>query len=338
MFAVLTTLLQDGKIPPPPVRTFPLAEAGAAFEFMAKALHIGRIAISHPATGALGIREDASYLVTGGRGALGMHVADWLVSKGATYIILMGRSEPDEATLSRINDIRSRGVEIEILIGDVADSCDLAIGGGSERPPVRGVVHAAGIVDDAILQHVEPVKSEKSLDWQALFFMLGLSLLVSSLSTHLGRMIAAAGLLNPMIWSIILATLAGMIAAPTKLGSSAASEEVSTIMLYVVVALIGAEVNLGALSEAPMYILSGFMILAVHAVLLILVARILQVDLMLVGIASIANIGSAPSAAVVAAAYDKRLVPVAVSMALIGSMLGSFVGLLVAEAIRVGPP
>jgi uncharacterized membrane protein len=191
---------------------------------------------------------------------------------------------------------------------------------------------------DAILQHVEPVKSEKSLDWQALFFMLGLSLLVSSLSTHLGRMIAAAGLLNPMIWSIILATLAGMIAAPTKLGSSAASDEVSTIMLYVVVALIGAEVNLGALSEAPMYILSGFMILAVHAVLLILVARILQVDLMLVGIASIANIGSAPSAAVVAAAYDKRLVPVAVSMALIGSMLGSFVGLLVAEAIRVGPP
>jgi uncharacterized membrane protein len=186
---------------------------------------------------------------------------------------------------------------------------------------------------DAILQRVEQVKSKKPLDWQVLFFTLGLSLLVSSMSTHLGRWIAATGLLNPMIWSIILATLAGMIAAPTKLGNSAGSDEVSTIMLYVVVALIGAEVNLAALSEAPMYILSGFMILCVHAVLLILVARVLRVDLMLVGIASIANIGSAPSAAVVAAAYDKRLVPIAVSMALIGSLLGSFVGLMVAKVI-----
>ena len=56
-------------------------------------------------------------------------------------------------------------------------------------------------------------------------------------------------------------------------------------------------------------------------------------NLHLVGIASIANIGSAPSAAVVGAAYDKRLVPVAVMMALIGSMLGSFVGLTMAEIL-----
>jgi uncharacterized membrane protein len=105
-------------------------------------------------------------------------------------------------------------------------------------------------------------------------------------------------------------------------------------MLYVVVALIGAEVNLGELSEAPLYILAGFMILGIHAVLLITIARALRFDLTLVVIASIANIGSAPSAAVVAATYDKRLVPIAVSMALIGSMLGSFVGLIVAEMLQ----
>ena len=78
--------------------------------------------------------------------------------------------------------------------------------------------------------------------------------------------------------------------------------EVSGIMLYVIVALIGAEVSLGAVTEAPMYILSGFMILAVHAVLLLLAARALRMNLHLTGIASIANIGSAPSAAVVGAA------------------------------------
>ena len=56
-------------------------------------------------------------------------------------------------------------------------------------------------------------------------------------------------------------------------------------------------------------------------------------NLYIVGIASIASIGSAPSAAVVGAAYDKRLVPVAIMMSLIGSMLGSFVGLAVARIL-----
>ena len=75
------------------------------------------------------------------------------------------------------------------------------------------------------------------------------------------------------------------------------------------------------------------MILAVHAVILLVAARLLRMNLHLVGIASIANIGSAPSAAVVGAAYGKRLVPVAIMMALIGSILGSFVGLAVAKIL-----
>jgi uncharacterized membrane protein len=186
---------------------------------------------------------------------------------------------------------------------------------------------------DVILRRVDTPAGRQSIDWQALFLMLGLSLLVSAMSSHLGQVIAASGLLNAMVWSIVFATLAGMLLAPTRFGAAVGSDEVSTIMLYIVVALIGAEVNLGAITKAPMYILSGFMILGIHGALLLVVARLLRVNLTLTAIASIANIGSAPSAAVVAATYDKRLVPIAVSMALIGSMLGSFVGLLVAELL-----
>ena len=163
--------------------------------------------------------------------------------------------------------------------------------------------------------------------------MLGLSLVVASLSTHTGSALANTGFLNPMIWTIIVASLLGMLAAPTSLGRAAGSDEISGIMLYVIVALIGAEVSLSAISQAPMYIVSGFMILAVHAVLLLPMARLLRMNLHLVGIASIANIGSAPSAAVVGAAYGRNLVPLAVMMALIGSMLGSFVGLTVSEIL-----
>ena len=101
-----------------------------------------------------------------------------------------------------------------------------------------------------------------------------------------------------MIWTIIISSALGMLCAPTWLGKSAGSDEISGVMLYVIVALIGAEVSLNAIAQAPMYILSGFMILAIHATLLFFVARMLRMNLHLAGIASIANIGSAPRTAI----------------------------------------
>ena len=82
-----------------------------------------------------------------------------------------------------------------------------------------------------------------------------------------------------------------------------------------------------------MYILSGFIILSIHGALLLDAARLLRMNLLLTGIASIANIGSAPSAAVVGAAYGRELVPIAIIIALIGFMIGSFVGLTVSEVL-----
>ena len=186
---------------------------------------------------------------------------------------------------------------------------------------------------DKVLDSLRYVDSDKSVNMPALLMMLGLSLVVATISNHLGSFIASTGILNPMIWVIIISSVLGMAAAPTALGNLAASEEVSGIMLYVIVALIGAEVSLAAISQAPMYILSGFIILAIHGSILLCAARLLRMNLLLTGIASIANIGSAPSAAVVGAAYGRGLVPVAIIMALIGSMIGSFVGLTVAEVL-----
>jgi len=184
-----------------------------------------------------------------------------------------------------------------------------------------------------VLDGIGDIDVKETVDTQSLMLMLGLSLVVASIANHVGSALAGAGLLNPMIWAIIVSSVLGMIAAPGRLGRSSGSDEVSSVMLYVIVALIGAEVSLGAIAEAPMYILSGFMILAVHAMLLLTVARAMKLNLHLAAIASIANIGSAPSAAVVGAAYGRNLVPIAIIMALIGSMIGSFVGLTVSEIL-----
>ncbi|MBV57174.1 MAG: hypothetical protein CMQ12_11460 [Gammaproteobacteria bacterium] len=188
-----------------------------------------------------------------------------------------------------------------------------------------------GIIE--ILDSLHNLDSNKAIDMPSLILVIGLSLVVATFSNHLAIFIASAEIFNEMIWVIIISSVMGMLAAPTALGKIPASDEVSGIMLYVIVALIGAEVSLGVISEAPMYILSGVIILLIHGSILLLVARLLRINILLVGLASIANIGSAPSAAVVGAAYGRELVPVAIIMALIGSMIGSFVGLTVAEIL-----
>ena len=186
---------------------------------------------------------------------------------------------------------------------------------------------------EKILHSLDDYSSEKKVDMPSLILMIGLSLLVAAISNHLAASISTLGIFNEMIWVIIISSAFGMLAAPTVLGRLPGSNEVSGIMLYVIVALVGAEVSLGAISQAPIYILSGFIILLIHGSILLVIARLLRINILLAGIASIANIGSVPSAAVVGAAYDSKLVPVAIIMALIGSMSGSFVGLTVSEIL-----
>jgi len=155
MFDKLTQLLSEGKIPAPRVQSFPITEVVEAFGFMAKARHIGRIAVTHPLIGKCGIRADSSYLVTGGLGGLGLQMAAWLADGGAEHIILMGRNGPGDVAGRQIDQLRDRGIVVEIACGDVADEKGLPLEANSARPPIRGVIHAAGIVDDAILSRVD---------------------------------------------------------------------------------------------------------------------------------------------------------------------------------------
>jgi NAD(P)-dependent dehydrogenase (short-subunit alcohol dehydrogenase family)/acyl carrier protein len=130
---------------------------------MAKARHIGRVAITHPAPGQPRARADASYLVTGGLGALGLHIAEWLAGQGAGHIVLMGRSAPSEGALRRIAEIAEGGTVVEVVAGDVSRPADLQFLSEGGRPPLRGVVHAAGIVDDATLGRLDAERLERAL-------------------------------------------------------------------------------------------------------------------------------------------------------------------------------
>ena len=190
--------------------------------------------------------------------------------------------------------------------------------------------------DNAICS-VDPEPEGERIDASALMTCLGISLLAASISSSLGSKIASLGLPSAMLWTVILSTAMGTLAAHTPLRKLPAAEEVSGVMLYIIVALIGAEVSLAAILDAPLYIMSGLLILSIHGAVMIAAAKILKIDIALAAIASIANIGSAPSATVVAATFEQRLIPTAILMSLLGSLLGSFLGLLTAEVLyRLG--
>jgi uncharacterized membrane protein len=166
-------------------------------------------------------------------------------------------------------------------------------------------------------------------DKESLMMTLGLSMFVASLSNNLGFFFASFGLFTPMIWVVILSSCSGIAGSFSPLRNILGIEHISGIMLYIIVALIAAEVSLTALINAPIYIVTGFLILFVHAVILLIIARILRVNILMAGLASIASIGSAPSAAVVGAAYGNGYAQVGIIMALLGSILGTLVGFTV---------
>lgn len=111
--------------------------------------------------GELALHEDATYLITGGLGAVGGKVAGWLVSRGARHLVLTGRGAPSEAAQATLDALRAAGAQVTVARGDVTKAEDVAAMLAmieETMPPLRGVVHAAGTVDDAIVARLDASK------------------------------------------------------------------------------------------------------------------------------------------------------------------------------------
>ncbi|MDZ8033647.1 type I polyketide synthase [Nostoc sp. DedSLP04] len=103
----------------------------------------------------IAIPELASYLIVGGLGTLGLQVAQWLADKGARHLILSGRREPSLIALAAIAKLEQAGVRVLVEQADVSSQSDmtrLLNKIAAELPSLRGIIHAAGILDDGILQ------------------------------------------------------------------------------------------------------------------------------------------------------------------------------------------
>jgi acyl transferase domain-containing protein/acyl carrier protein len=173
---LLTEVLQmfaDDRLQPLPVESFSISEAADAFRHMAQAKHIGKVVLrvkdepvmlAAPTAATPSIADsvsaDGCYLISGGMGGLGLEVAHWLVARGARQLVLVSRSGPQtEAHTAALARLQQAGAQVLTPAVDVGDPEALQQVLAQLQPPnwgpLRGIVHAAGVLDDGILLRLD---------------------------------------------------------------------------------------------------------------------------------------------------------------------------------------
>jgi uncharacterized membrane protein len=175
----------------------------------------------------------------------------------------------------------------------------------------------------------------QDIEFPDLILLMGISLFVSALSMHLAEKLPTTAFISPAAWTVIIVTIAGILFAMTSLARVPGSSQLSNVALYTLVGLIGSRANFAELTQAPLYIISGFLIIGIHALVLALAAKLFKLDLFTCGVASLANIGGVASAPILAAAYSEALIPIGVLMAMMGYVIGTGGGLLVGKILSM---
>lgn len=157
LFQDLMKGFTNGALRPLPQKRFPMVDSIKAFRYMAQAKHIGKIVVHQPDQGktvSTNIRGQSAYLITGGLGALGLQIARWLVAQNASTLILVGRNGPSNEASEVIDQLTKGGATIHAVRADVSNRAQLANvleNIKASMPPLRGIIHAAGVLDDGVL-------------------------------------------------------------------------------------------------------------------------------------------------------------------------------------------
>ncbi len=134
---------------------------------------------------------------------------------------------------------------------------------------------------------------------------------------------------------VLIATFLGLLGSKTALSKINGSQEIANTMLYLLVALIGSRANFQNADTLMTYIFAGTAILILHALSMVVVAKIFRLDLFSIAVASLANIGGIASAPLLAGAYKRSLVGIGVIMAVMGYLFGTFGGLFVSYLLKL---
>lgn len=131
---------------------------------------------------------------------------------------------------------------------------------------------------------------------------------------------------SAFFWIVVIATTAGLLLSFTKARNleGAGASRMGSVLLYVLVATIGMQMDLGAILDNPIFFLIGIIWMIFHILIMSIVAYLIKAPFFYVAVGSQANVGGAASAPIVASAFDPSLAPVGVLLAVLGYALGTY--------------
>ena len=194
------------------------------------------------------------------------------------------------------------------------------------------------VADAAAAEVAKEKKQAGGADW---IFLIGLSLIVSAISQYVGASLNGAlrdvglAMFDKGSMTTLFVTVLGLVCAMTPLGKVPAVEELSSVYLYAVVSLLASTASVTDLLAAPMWVVYGFFILAVHVILMFFLSKLFHWDLCMVSTASLANIGGAASAPIVASAYVASYAGIGVLMGVLGAAVGNFAGMICGAILKM---
>jgi len=101
------------------------------------------------------LRADGTYLITGGLGGLGLKLAGWMVARGARHLALVGRSGASASAREVVSGLEAAGAKVRVIAADVSEPEQVArtlAEIAATMPPLKGVAHAAGVLEDGLLR------------------------------------------------------------------------------------------------------------------------------------------------------------------------------------------
>jgi uncharacterized membrane protein len=168
--------------------------------------------------------------------------------------------------------------------------------------------------------------------------LLILAFLAAAIAADAGaRLPVVKDIVSPYAWTIIIVSVLGLLASltPVRRIEQAGASRIGYYVLYFVLTAIGAKASVANFGSAALLIAAGFVIIAIHALFLLAGARLLRAPLFLVAVASQANVGGVASAPVVAEVYQPGLASVGLLLAILGNIVGTYLGIICAQLCRL---
>ncbi len=138
--------------------------------------------------------------------------------------------------------------------------------------------------------------------------------------------LSAFSLTSGFFWLVIIATTLGMILSFTKLRNleGAGASRIGSVLLYVLIATIGMQMNIMAIFNKPGILIVGLVWILIHAIVIFIVAKLTKTPFFFLAVGSMANIGGPASAPVIASAFHPSLAPIGVLLAVFGYVIGTY--------------